>query len=77
MTVEYPVSTLARRRFVQGVAAAGAFAALQAGRSALAAGAQQVLSGTDIQLELGQMPINITGRAMTFGYIIAEELIGG
>ncbi len=65
MTVEYPVSTLARRRFVQGVAAAGAFAALQPGRSPLAAGLQQVLSGTDIQLELGQMPINITGRAMT------------
>jgi len=65
MTVEYPVSTLARRRFVQGVAAAGAFAALQPGRSALAAGSQQVLSGSDIQLELGQMPINITGRAMT------------
>jgi CopA family copper-resistance protein len=65
MNARHPASTLARRRFVQGVAAAGAFAALQPGRDALAAGPQQVLSGTDIQLELGQVPINITGRAMT------------
>ncbi len=65
MTTEHPASTLARRRFVQGVAAAGAITAFQPGRGALAAGPQQVLSGTDIQVELGQIPINITGRAMT------------
>lgn len=65
MTADRPASPLARRRFVQGVAAAGACAALQPARGALAAGPQQVLSGTDIRLELGQMPINITGRAMT------------
>jgi CopA family copper-resistance protein len=65
MIIKHPASTLARRRFVQGVAVTSAFAALQPGRGALAAGPQQVLSGTDIQLELSQIPINITGRAMT------------
>jgi CopA family copper-resistance protein len=63
MNARHPASPLARRRFVQGVAAAGAFAALQPGRGALAAGPQQILSGTDIHLELGQSPFNITGRA--------------
>ncbi|MBL6652789.1 MAG: multicopper oxidase domain-containing protein, partial [Reyranella sp.] len=56
---------LARRRFVQGVAVTGAFAALQSGRRAVAAGPQQVLSGTEVQLEIGPMPINITGRTRT------------
>ena len=65
MIAKGSASTLARRRFVQGVAAAGTLAALQPGRDALAAGPQQVLSGTEFQLELGQIPINITGRAMT------------
>ena len=64
MTTEHPPSALARRRFVQGVASAGAFAALQPGHGAQAAGSQQVLSGTEFKLELGQLPINITGRAM-------------
>jgi len=65
MTTDRPPSPLARRRFVQGVAATGAFATLQPGRRALAAGPQQVLSGTEFQLEIGPMPINITGRTMT------------
>lgn len=53
-----------RRRFVQGIAAAGAVTAMspwgaRAGTSA------SVLSGPDIKLELGTMPFNITGWTRT------------
>ncbi len=57
---------LARRRFVQGVAAAGALAVAPGPmRRAHAAARQPVLSGTEFQLEIGPMPINITGRPRT------------
>src|SRR5262245_7441735 len=55
-----------RRRFVQGAAAAGPLSLVPwAVRQALAAARAPVLSGTEFQLEIGPMPINITGRAMT------------
>lgn len=52
-----------RRRFVQGVAAAGVLAG--AGwplRRALAATSAPLLSGTRFDLEIGATPVNITGR---------------
>jgi CopA family copper-resistance protein len=55
---------IGRRRFVQGVAAGASLAAIPLSRNALAA-SPQVLSGTDFQLELAPMPINITGRPRT------------
>lgn len=54
-------STVGRRCFVQGIAAASAIAAL-ATRNASAQTSSQVLSGTDFKLELATMPFNITGR---------------
>ena len=48
-----------RRRFVQGAASAGALLA----RPALAA--PTLLSGTEFALEIGEVPINITGRPGT------------
>jgi len=48
-----------RRRFVQGIAAAGTVAALPQ------EGAAEVLSGTNFRLELAPLPINITGRPRT------------
>jgi CopA family copper-resistance protein len=58
---------LARRRLLQGAAATSALAlASRPLRSALAApGRAPVLSGTEFQLEIGAMPINITGRQRT------------
>jgi len=61
MTQNKPLN---RRRFVQGVAAAGALAISPLGR-AIAATRLPVLSGTDFQLEISPMPVNITGRAQT------------
>ena len=53
-----------RRHFLQG-AAAGAFTLLPWPlRRALAAPAP-VLSGTEFQLEIGPVPMNVTGRAVT------------
>jgi CopA family copper-resistance protein len=50
---------------MKGIAAAGAFAVAPAPlRQVLAAGSQPVLSGTQFALEIGSMPINITGRPM-------------
>jgi CopA family copper-resistance protein len=55
-----------RRRFMLGGAAAGALSTVGWPRCALAApGHTPVLSGTEFQLEIGPMPINITGRPMT------------
>ncbi|HJU19213.1 MAG TPA: copper resistance system multicopper oxidase [Stellaceae bacterium] len=51
-----------RRRFVQGVAAGGLSLGAGPLRRALAAGSRPVLSGTEFALEIGTMPINITGR---------------
>jgi CopA family copper-resistance protein len=59
------IPTVGRRRFVQGLAAGTAVAGAWPWANALAAGEQTVLSGTEFKLEIGPMPINITGRAMT------------
>lgn len=52
-----------RRRFVQGMAAAGAATTLAP--TGASARASSVLSGTDFKLELATMPFNITGRTRT------------
>ena len=51
-----------RRRFVQGFAAAGVCGLAWPARGAGLAGGGQVLSGPEINLTLGEMPVNITGR---------------
>ncbi|HUB89170.1 MAG TPA: copper resistance system multicopper oxidase [Dyella sp.] len=57
-----PALNLARRRFVQGLAVGGAAATLGLLRPARAATAvPSVLSGTDFALDIGQMPVNVTG----------------
>lgn len=53
-----------RRRFVQGIAAAGAAPTL-APAGAFARTSSSVLSGTDFKLELATMPFNITGWTRT------------
>jgi CopA family copper-resistance protein len=55
---------LSRRRFVQGVAAAGLFgpALWSATRAAAQSAAPPVLSGTDFKLEIGTAPFSPTGR---------------
>ena len=51
-----------RRRFVQGVAAAGALAGVGVPRRpALAASSQPVLSGSRFDLAVGRTPVNLTG----------------
>jgi CopA family copper-resistance protein len=59
------VTPLSRRLFVQGVAAASALASTRPICRAIAAAQAPVLSGTDFQLEIGPMAVNITGRATT------------
>ncbi|MBB1597551.1 copper resistance system multicopper oxidase [Achromobacter sp. UMC46] len=55
---------LARRRFVQGLAAGGALAALGGWRAALASPASAAeLRGTEFHLEIGETPVNFTGAA--------------
>ena len=51
---------LSRRRFVQGVAAAGALWPLR--RAGAASTPAPVLSGTEFALEIGEIPFNVTGR---------------
>ena len=59
------VPTFSRRRFVRGLAAAGALAAFPWPLSrALGAGAP-VLSGTEFQLDIGLLGVNYTGRPRT------------
>src|SRR5690348_11584646 len=58
------VSRLSRRRFVQGVAATSAMAFAWPGRVVATAQAP-VLSGTEFQLEIGPLPMNITGWSRT------------
>jgi len=53
---------ISRRRFVQGIAAAGALAALPWPLRAFAADPAPVLSGTTFDLQIGELPINITGQ---------------
>ena len=58
-----------RRRFVQGLAAAGTIAGLglwpRRGWALKSAGQPTVLAGTDFDLVIGETPVNITGRART------------
>ena len=57
---------ISRRRFVQGIAAAGATAALPWPLRAFAASSPaSVLSGTNFNLEIGQLPVNMTGQPRT------------
>jgi CopA family copper-resistance protein len=57
------VAPVNRRRFVQGIAAAGALWPLRRGLAA--SRSAPVLSGTEFALEIGEMPFNVTGRART------------
>jgi len=59
------VAPLSRRLFVQGVAAASAVASTRPICRAIAAAQAAILSGTDFQLEIRPMAVNITGRART------------
>ena len=60
------IPRVGRRRFVQGMAAAGVLAAAPAPLRALAAaGRAPLLSGASFALEIGQLPVNITGQART------------
>jgi CopA family copper-resistance protein len=52
-----------RRRFVQGITAAGAFVSTWPPLRAIAAAQAPVLSGTEFQLEVAPLAVNITGRA--------------
>jgi len=55
---------LARRRFVQGLAAGGALAAFGGWRAALASPAPaNELRGSEFHLEIGETPVNFTGAA--------------
>jgi len=62
MTQENPLN---RRRFVQRMAGAGALASFWPLDRTIAATRLPVLSGTEFQLEIGTMPVNVTGRART------------
>src|SRR5690606_39809015 len=59
------LSAPSRRRFVQGLAAGGAVAALglwpRASRAAQAHALPHVLSGTEFDLTIGETPMNFTG----------------
>ena len=61
MTRDPSRPVVGRRRFVQGVGAAGAASALQPW-NALAGSSPSVLSGTEFQLELAPLTVNVTGR---------------
>ena len=57
---------LSRRRFVQGIAAVGVLGSASPPlRCALAATAGAVLTGTEFQLEISPVALNITGRPTT------------
>ena len=57
---------LSRRRFLQGTATLAAFSAIPSPlRRALAAPRGPVLSGTEFELEIGPVPMNVTGRPVT------------
>ena len=53
---------VSRRRFVQGLAVGGVAAAFGWPRSSLAASATPVLTGTDFDLVIDELPVNFTGR---------------
>src|SRR5215472_2448331 len=55
--------SLTRRRFVRGLATAGGLAGLgMPSRTSADIAALPVLSGDKIELTIGEMPVNITGR---------------
>jgi CopA family copper-resistance protein len=56
---------LSRRRFVQHIAGLGATISAWPLHQARGQSRSPVLSGTEFQLEIGPMPVNITGRART------------
>jgi FtsP/CotA-like multicopper oxidase with cupredoxin domain len=56
-----PDLPLTRRRFVQGLAAAGAMAVMPWPLSRALAASGPVLSGTEFQLDIGEIGLNITG----------------
>jgi CopA family copper-resistance protein len=64
MTHDRSKPAVGRRRFVQGIAAAGAVTSLSPW-AASAGTSASVLSGTDFKLELATMPFNITGWTRT------------
>jgi CopA family copper-resistance protein len=57
----FPLQPVARRRFIQGLAATGALAGLGSPRRSFAA-EQHGLTGDRFDLTIGEMPVNITGR---------------
>ncbi len=59
MSSSFP-GDLSRRRFVQGLAAGGALAAF--GWPRFGNAAAPVLTGTDFDLSIGELPVNFTGR---------------
>ena len=60
------IPPLTRRHFLQGAAATGALSLVPWPlRDALAASRAAVLSGTEFQLEIGPVPMNVTGRPVT------------
>lgn len=59
----HPFRAPTRRRFVQGLAAAGGFCTLYSTAGhAQSGGAPPLLRGPDIDLTVGELPVNITGR---------------
>jgi FtsP/CotA-like multicopper oxidase with cupredoxin domain len=60
-----PSPLRSRRRFMQGAAAAGALSLVPWPLRTTIAAAAPVLSGTEFQLEIGPVPMNITGRPMS------------
>jgi CopA family copper-resistance protein len=58
---------LSRRRFVQGIAAGGVLAGMAPKQLWAAQVVQQakVLSGTEFNLQIGELPVNFTGKART------------
>ena len=60
-----PPFALTRRRFVQGAMAAAVSFLPWPLRRALAAPSAPVLSRTEFQLEIGPVPMNVTGRSVT------------
>jgi FtsP/CotA-like multicopper oxidase with cupredoxin domain len=60
------IPAISRRRFVQGIAVAGAWASIGwPFRQVLAATNAPLMSGVDFSLEIGPVPVNITGRPRT------------
>jgi CopA family copper-resistance protein len=65
-SVHHSGPAVSRRRFVQGIAAAGALVALPFPlRRARGAASAPLLSGRDFALEMGPVPVNMTGRPRT------------